>query len=77
LPGTEGETPEDDAKGEHMRAQRLSGSKLEDAIDRIEDANARDAVYELLMRARDAVRTLTEQVSGLEAKVRRLEGARR
>ena len=50
--------------------QRLSGQQLEEAIEKIEDENARDAVYELLLRARNANEELKERVAKLEASVK-------
>lgn len=55
-----------------MLPRRLHGDELERAIDKIEDANARDAVYEILMRARVAVNELKDRVSNLEDDVRKL-----
>lgn len=52
------------------RAQRLHGDKLEEAIDKIEDANARDALYELLLRTRQVTSEHRERIEELERKLR-------
>jgi hypothetical protein len=49
-----------------MRARRLDGEKLERAIDEISDENVRNAIYELLLRAREAVQNLDRRVAATE-----------